>query len=83
MKTALENNTLTICLEGRIDTNNAQATEAELIAAVDANPRVEVVIDAAELEYISSAGLRSDEAAQKGGKDAAGTERFDGGLRNL
>ena len=59
MKTTLKNNTLTICLEGRIDTNNAQATEAELIAAVDANPGAETVIDAAELEYISSAGLRA------------------------
>ena len=59
MKTTLKSNTLVLCLEGRIDSNNAQETEAELTNAVDAHPGAEVVIDAAELEYISSAGLRS------------------------
>ena len=58
MRTTLENNNLTICLEGRIDSNNAPALEAELFEAVNANPGAEIAIDAQKLEYISSAGLR-------------------------
>jgi uncharacterized protein (TIGR02172 family) len=58
MKTTLENNTLTIHLEGRIDTNNASAVETELFDIVKANPGAEFVVDAENLEYISSAGLR-------------------------
>lgn len=58
MKTTLENNNLTICLEGRIDSTNAQTLEAELFAAANANPDAAIVIDAEKLEYISSAGLR-------------------------
>ena len=58
MKTTLENNTLTLFLEGRVDTNNASAVEAELFAAVNANPGAEIVVDVEKLEYISSAGLR-------------------------
>lgn len=57
MKTMLDNNTLTLFLEGRIDSNNAAATEAEIFAAVE--DRIEnIVLDAEKLEYISSAGLR-------------------------
>ena len=58
MKTTLENNTLTLCLEGRIDSTNAQTLEAEFLDAVNANPGAEIAIDAEKLEYISSAGLR-------------------------
>ena len=60
MNTKTENNTLTIFLEGRIDTNNAAQTEDEIFAAVDGKPAdaEKIVIDAEALEYISSAGLR-------------------------
>ncbi len=58
MQTRLENNTLTICLEGRIDSNNAPTVEGEIIAAVDKAPNAEITLDAGNLEYISSAGLR-------------------------
>jgi anti-anti-sigma factor len=58
MKTTLENNTLTIYLEGRIDTNNASTVESDIFAAVHANPGAEIIVDAEKLEYISSAGLR-------------------------
>ncbi len=58
MKTTLENNNLTIYLDGRVDTNNASAVETELFDIVKANPGTEIVIDAEKLEYISSAGLR-------------------------
>ena len=43
-------------ISGRIDANNAKQFETELLA--DVNAREDVVIDASELEYISSAGLR-------------------------
>jgi len=58
MRTRLENNTLTICLEGRIDSNNAPLVESEIMAAVDEVANVEIILDAEKLEYISSAGLR-------------------------
>ena len=58
MKTRLSNNKLTIFLEGRIDTNNAAAVEAELMSAVRSAQGAEIVLDAEGLSYISSAGLR-------------------------
>ncbi|MBQ6373362.1 MAG: anti-sigma factor antagonist [Clostridia bacterium] len=58
MEKALENNHLTICLEGRIDSNNAPAVEREIMFAVRNAPGANVVLDAEKLEYISSAGLR-------------------------
>ena len=48
---------LTVSLEGRIDTNNAAQTEREIFGAVEGRTG-EIIIDAAKLEYISSAGLR-------------------------
>ena len=58
MKTNIEDNRLTIRLEGRVDSTNASAMEAELFQAVNDNPGKALVIDADRLEYISSAGLR-------------------------
>lgn len=59
MKTKIENNILTIFLEGRIDSGNAPAVEKELFAALDKEtPDAGVVLDAEKLDYISSAGLR-------------------------
>ena len=58
MKTTLENNNLTIYLEGRIDSNNAPAVEQEMMSAVRNASGANVVLDADKLEYISSAGLR-------------------------
>ena len=58
MKTSIENKTLTIYLEGRIDTSNAAAVEKEMVSAVEGAPDASLVLDAAGLEYISSAGLR-------------------------
>ena len=48
---------MTICLEGRIDTNNAAQVEKEIFDAV-AGKNGDITIDAEKLEYISSAGLR-------------------------
>ena len=60
MKVSVENDTMTIFLEGRIDTSNASQTEKELLSAVESNPSdvTQLMLDASELEYISSAGLR-------------------------
>ncbi len=58
MKTYQENDTLYLCLEGRIDTNNAAAVEADCKKVIDANPGLSYILDAEALVYISSAGLR-------------------------
>ena len=47
----------TVKISGRIDSNNAKQFEDELLAAVGENKDA-VTIDAADAEYISSAGLR-------------------------
>lgn len=58
-----EENTLTIVLEGRLDTTTAPDVEKELHASIEG---VESLIwDMEKLEYISSAGLRILLAAQK------------------
>ena len=58
MKSLFENNVLTVFLEGRIDSNNAPTVEGEIMAAIDKTPNTEIMLDAEELGYISSAGLR-------------------------
>ena len=59
MRTKFQDDTLTIFLEGRIDSNNAAETESQLMEAVSGNPSAtEIQIDAENLTYISSAGLR-------------------------
>jgi uncharacterized protein (TIGR02172 family) len=57
MKTTTDNNTATIFLEGRIDSNNAAQTEKEIFGAIEGKAP-DIVIDAEKLDYISSAGLR-------------------------
>ena len=52
-----ENQSLTIKLCGRIDSGNAAQIENEIMGQLSCNPS-DVVMDAAELDYISSAGLR-------------------------
>ena len=57
--TVQENNDLlTIGLKGHIDSNNADKVEQEIVEARKGKENLNVVIDAQELEYISSAGLR-------------------------
>lgn len=58
MRTTILNNTLTLFPCGRIDSNNAEQIEREIFTAVDSANDATVVIDAKNLEYISSAGLR-------------------------
>ncbi len=49
---------MTIELKGRIDSNNASTLEKEIFARLDEEKPSEVVMDAEDLEYVSSAGLR-------------------------
>ncbi len=58
MKIVNENGTLTIFLCGKIDSANADATEKEVNALIEANSFDSLVFDVEELQYISSAGLR-------------------------
>lgn len=45
-------------MEGRIDSSNALSVEKAIINAVEKHPGAELALDANDLEYISSAGLR-------------------------
>lgn len=58
MKTVKNDNTLTLYPEGRIDSSNAAEWEREVLAAIAAHPGTDLAIDAENLTYISSAGLR-------------------------
>ena len=55
----------------RIDSSNAKGFEDEAIALLDSGPK-KVVIDASDLDYISSAGLRVILTTAKKAKAAGG-----------
>lgn len=61
----------TFALSGRLDTLTAPQLEADLRAAAEGTKAL--VLDFAELEYISSAGLRVLLAAQKAMNKVGGT----------
>lgn len=63
IKKTLENKKLTVELGGRLDTATAPKLDEELNESL--NGVAELVLDMAELVYLSSAGLRSILAAQK------------------
>ena len=54
----IDKDILYIAVEGRVDASNAAAAEAKIFAIKAQNPGKHVVLDADQLEYISSAGLR-------------------------
>lgn len=54
----ISDKTLTIMLNGHIDSANAQSVEQAITDIRDNNPSDSIVIDCDNLEYISSAGLR-------------------------
>ena len=58
MKSRKDNDVLTLFLQGRIDSSNAAEIEAELNEIISQNAAKALILDAEELEYISSAGLR-------------------------
>ena len=59
--------TVTIALNGRLDTSSAPELEAYLNENVEENKKV--IIDCKELSYVSSAGLRVFLSLQKKMKD--------------
>ena len=59
----MEENKLTVKVEGRLDTSTAPELENELEGVLD--EAEELVFDIGELEYMSSAGLRILLATQK------------------
>lgn len=58
MNFELKEKVLTIYLEGRIDSYNAETAEKELNDVRSANSYESIIFDAENLKYISSAGLR-------------------------
>ena len=54
----LDKDILYIAVEGRIDASNAAVAEEKIFAIKKEHAGKHVVIDADQLEYISSAGLR-------------------------
>jgi uncharacterized protein (TIGR02172 family) len=58
MKTVLNDGVLTLCPAGHIDSKNATDFEREAMAAVDGALGASLAVDASELTYLSSAGLR-------------------------
>ena len=55
---AVTDNIIKITLSGRIDSNNAREVENEINAIIEGKSEMSTIIDAAKLDYISSAGLR-------------------------
>ena len=54
----LENDILLVSLQGRLDTEASAKFEVEFTEISKENPHGSLVIDASELEYIASSGLR-------------------------
>lgn len=57
-KSSIENGCLTIFLQGRIDSSNAAEMETDVFAACGVCEFSSLKLDLAQLEYVSSAGLR-------------------------
>ena len=58
IKGTMNEDTLTISLNGRIDSTNAEDVEKQITEIREANNYDKIIIDAQKLDYISSAGLR-------------------------
>ena len=60
---------LTVLLPERVDTVNAPALGEEMMNVLEGNPHGSVILNAEELQYISSAGLRTVLRVRKAEKD--------------
>ena len=69
MKAITQNGILVITLSGRIDANNAQEVEQQLLEAIRGKEDVPLQLDMEELNYLSSVGLRVLLRLQKGRKE--------------
>ena len=69
MKFESSNGGLTVFLEGDLDAQNASSVQAEIETAQKAHPNDELLFDAENLRYISSAGLRVLLKFQRQSKD--------------
>lgn len=58
MRHVLENNKLTIYLEGELNSYNSEEVEKEIEEITKSNSFSSIVLDFKDLSYISSAGLR-------------------------
>ena len=58
MKIEWNNDIVTVALKGRIDSANSGDAENEIHEAIGGKKPASVILDASELDYISSAGLR-------------------------
>lgn len=58
MKLTVINNELTLYPEGVVNSNNADAVSAEVDKIINETPHQTTVVDAINLQYLSSAGLR-------------------------
>ena len=61
----IDKDILYIAVSGRIDASNASEAEEKIFSIKKEHPGKHVVVDADQLEYISSAGLRVILKAQK------------------
>lgn len=68
MNSYLKNERLYIALEGRIDSSNAAQIEQEIEKILALHPGLPLTLDAEDLFYISSAGLRVLMKLKKGGQ---------------
>lgn len=58
MEFKYENNTLTILLSGRIDTNTSTSIEKEIFEILENNPCDVLILNFEHVDFVSSAGLR-------------------------
>ena len=69
MKTEMKDGTFVIILDERIDSANSEALEEEMLEAVAEHPDAPLCLDAVNLTYISSSGLRILVRLMKEGQD--------------
>ena len=65
----IENEVLTVALDGRMDTDASVKFDAEFAVICKENPHATLVLDASELQYIASSGLRTVLKMAKSGKN--------------